>query len=155
MNKFIILDNVFDEETRIAIRDFEYGPPRPQKWYEYGDSPFHEKILDIASQHFDLSKTIGYEMWCNTRAVGWHFDHDEVKSKETGFFIFPPCAIVYYAEVDDLDGGEFVTNDITCTPVTNRLVMFSGNIHHAVKPYSGIRKAISMNPWDSKIENVA
>ena len=149
-----IYDNVFDEETRISLRDFDYGPARPQKWYNYGDSPLHEKILDVVRQQFDISNTIGYEMWCNTRAVGWHYDHDEVKSKETNFFVYPPCAIVYYAEVHSLVGGEFKTNSgVTIEPITNRLVCFSGDIYHGVMPYIGVRKAISMNPWDHKIVN--
>jgi hypothetical protein len=153
MKKFIVLDDVLDEETRIAVRDFSYGPALPQKWYDYGVSPIHEKIIDVARDYFDLSDTIGYEMWCNQRAVGWHYDHDEVKSKENNTFVFPPVAIAYYAEVTNLEGGDFVSETHRITPITNRIIMFSPGLYHGVYPYSGIRKAISINPWSYKIEN--
>lgn len=157
MDRFYVIDDVFDERIRLKIRDFEYGPASPQKWYDLGTNPDHEKIFDIAIElgfgFIHGASIIGYEMWCNTRAVGWHYDHDEVASREAGKLITPIFAAVYYAEVANLEGGDLVTETHRITPVTNRLVIMSGGFRHAVYPYAGTRKAITLNPWDHKIIN--
>jgi hypothetical protein len=52
--------------------------------------------------------------------------------------------------VNDLIGGKFITEDITVTPKTNRLIIFSPNTHHTVEEYTGNRLAIAINPWNIK-----
>jgi hypothetical protein len=150
MQKMIVLDNVFDPAIVEQLKAFDYGPPMPQRWYDYGVSPLHEKILEIAKEHFDLSQTTGYEMWVNQKAVGWHFDHDEYIYKRTEELIFPAVSIVYYAHIENMQGGDFTSESFRCTPKTNRLVMFSSDIYHAVYDYTGTRFAISMNPWNNR-----
>ena len=49
-----------------------------------------------------------------------------------------------------MTGGEFYTEDITFTPKTNRMLLFSGDLWHGVKPFTGIRVPLAMNPWDHK-----
>ena len=146
MNKLVILDSVFDDDTITRLAGFDYGLATPERWYEYGVSLLHEKIVDIAREYFDLSTASGYEMWRNDAALDWHRDKDEIRWSQ-GIQYFPLCSIVYYAKVDNLSGGEFMTNDIRYIPVPNRLVMFSPGIFHRVDPFDGTRLAISINPW--------
>ena len=146
MDKLVILDDVFDDATRGAIAAFDYG--YGEQWYDLGASPLHEKILDICRDHFDLHGLAGYEMWRNAGNPDWHVDKDEKLFRTEERYDFPLCSAVYYAEIEDLVGGEFYTADMRCIPKTNRLILFSPGIHHGVSPFVGTRTAVSVNPWN-------
>jgi hypothetical protein len=149
MNKFIVLDDVFDEPTNKALAEFDYGAG--ETWYDLGALPLHEKILNICREHFDLKNIVGYEMWRNKGQLGWHIDKDEKLFKETRAKVFPQCSAVYYAFAENVHGGEFATDDITCMPQTNRLLLFSPGVAHSVSAFTGKRIAISLNPWDHRV----
>jgi hypothetical protein len=149
MDKLIMLDGVFDDAIVGALRDFEYS--QGERWYDMGESPLHEKILDICRSHFDLDGVIGYEMWRNSSNPGRHVDKNETLYREKGELDLPQCSAVYYAEVTNLVGGEFYTDTMRCFPRTNRLLLFSPGIAHAVAPFVGTRFAISINPWRHKV----
>ena len=146
MNKFIILDDVFEAQEIKLIAEFDYGDAQ-EDWYDLGFSPVHEKILEICRAHFDLSGVIGYEMWCNSSNPGRHIDKDELTFREETALVLPLCSAVYYPRVGNMNGGEFYTDDIRYFPRTNRLVLFSPGIEHGVSAYVGNRMAVSINPW--------
>lgn len=151
MSKFIVLDDVFPVDIVQQFAEFDYGPAYPQRWVEPGELPLHEQLLAIASEAFDLSRSIGYELWCNKTAVGWHYDHDEPNTRRSNQLICPPCSIVYYAKVEGLTGGDFETETMRITPVTNRLVVFAPGVYHRVNEYTGTRIAVSINPWNHRV----
>ncbi|HZQ02114.1 MAG TPA: hypothetical protein VFB13_21390 [Reyranella sp.] len=146
MNKLIILDGVFAPAEVKAIAEFDYGDGN-ETWYPLGSNPVHEKILDIARSHFELTGMTGYEMWRNTNNPGRHVDKDEVIFRQEGRLVLPLCSAVYYPIVDNVLGGEFYTDDVRYFPKTNRLVLFSPGIEHGVSAYTGKRMAVSLNPW--------
>jgi len=146
--KFVILDNVFEEKIRNNLNNFAY---KGTNWYNLNSNFEQEKLLEIASKYFDLSKMVGYEMRSNTNsgyAPSWHYDKDEKLFREKSILSFPLCSIVYYSEVTNLQGGDFITENIALRPITNRAIFFSPGIYHHVFPYSGVRKTISINPWN-------
>lgn len=149
MQKLVILDDVFDAATLAAIAAFDYG--RGERWYDLGASPLHEPIIDICRQHFDLSGMVGYEMWRNAGELGWHIDKDEKLYEAERRHSFPRCSAVYYAVVENVNGGEFFTEDLRFFPKPNRLLMFSPGVPHAVAAYTGRRIAVSINPWDHRL----
>jgi hypothetical protein len=150
MNRLIILDDVFDDDTRSALAAFDYGDG--EQWYALGASLLPEKIIDICREHFDLRSVVGYEMWRNASNPGWHVDKDEKLFSTTKRLDFPLCSAVYYATIENLVGGEFYTDDMRCLPKTNRLILFSPGIYHGVSPFAGTRIAVSLNPWSRKVE---
>ena len=150
MKKFVVLDDVFDEATTRALAEFDYSVNQPT-WYNVGALPLHEKILDICRQHFDLTRIVGYEMWRNKGKLAWHVDKDERLFREKQALICPQCSVVYYAFAEDVVGGEFATDDITCMPQTNRLLMFSPGVGHSVSAFTGKRIAVSINPWNHRV----
>jgi hypothetical protein len=149
--KFIILDNVFDNET---VSEFDsLIPVNKVVWHEKSEISIYNKILDICKNHFDLSDFEGYETWYNHKYTpDWHVD------KELSIANYAPahsaklpiCSMVYYPTVENLKGGEFLTKDITLIPKSNRLIMFSSEIYHRVNPFEGVRKALPINPWKEK-----
>jgi len=154
----IVLDDVLDEAHRQAVVGFfsQSGEARAMKWEKGGvDSLRGNKspmalLLTRASQFFDLSDMIGSEYWAHygTRP-DWHIDKDEKLYQMSGNTECPICSIVYYADVD-ADGGKFITETATVTPVTNRMIVFSPGLMHGVEPYTGTRLSVAVNPWASK-----
>lgn len=154
MKKFIVLDDVFDKKTHKKLIDnFSF---HNIMWCVYGSNPLQELVFDVCKQYFDLSSSIGYELWCNAQPPSWHYDKDESTFRKTGKIVYPLCSMVYYAEVKDLKGGDLLINnhkniiDLTVVPKSNRLVMFTSGILHAVTPFMGTRKVISYSPWHIK-----
>lgn len=149
MAKFIILDDAFDEQTAKTIADFDYGDD--ERWFGLGANPVHEKIIDLCRPHFDLEHVVGYEMWSNPSNPAWHVDCDERVRVEEKRYVFPQCSAVYYARVENLNGGVFFTDDARVFAKTNRLIMFSPGLFHGVSVYTGTRIAISIAPWNMRI----
>jgi hypothetical protein len=59
-------------------------------------------------------------------------------------------AIRVYANVNSLIGGKFMTDDVTVTPKTNRLLAFGPGVHHGVEDFTGVRVAVAINAWATK-----
>lgn len=152
----IVLDDVLDEASRIALVNFFSSghQARAIKWQSNTLSNLQTNqlptgaLIKIAAKFFDLTPMIGHECWAHygTRP-DWHIDKDEKLKKIFGEEVFPLCSIVYYADIN-VTGGEFMTESITVKPATNRLVLFSPGILHCVKEYTGTRLSVAINPWD-------
>lgn len=108
-------------------------------------------LLKQASRFFDLSDMVGSEYWAHygTRP-GWHIDKDEKLYQTSGNTECPICSVVYYADVKDLSGGDFMLETATVKPVTNRMIVFAPGLVHGVAPYTGTRLAVAVNPWKHK-----
>jgi hypothetical protein len=119
-----------------------------------GDMCLH--LLNYASNYFDLSKCVGYELWCqhNTKpeskgpSGGWHFDKDETLEEQTGELKFPLCSIIYYVNVQYLTGGCLYVEDMKIPPQNNRLVLIPPGKEHCVEEFGGKRTSMIINPWD-------
>ena len=154
----IVIDNFLTiDKNKEVVNFFTNHNASESRWFE-GDlqqylngTCFISDCLKVVSKYYDLTNIIGCEMWChnNTRPE-WHYDKDEQLWQETKEMKTPLCSIVYYGMVNDLIGGKFITEDITVTPKTNRLIIFSPNTHHTVEEYTGNRLAIAINPWNIK-----
>jgi hypothetical protein len=150
----IILDDVFNEKTQKDIKNYCLN------YYRFGEictsekkdlNIFLYKVLKIAEKYFDLQTMKTCEHWVhnNNTTPSWHFDKDEelyIKSQKKQYR-FPLCSIVYYAEIENLIGGKFITEFEQITPKNNRLILFSPGIYHSVEPSTGTRISLSMNPW--------
>jgi hypothetical protein len=96
---------------------------------------------------------IGIEQWAHYGTKpDWHVDKDEVLLNRTGKVLLPICSIVFYAEVDQLTNGKFMTENMIITPKTNRLLAFAPGISHGVEDYTGTRLSVAINPWSTKPE---
>ena len=152
----LIYDNVFDEETRKWFAKFDYTshstykPNHPSKWYNLGENQMFEKLIELAKPHFDLSEMSCYELWANGHPLDWHVDKNERKRAATGEHEHALCTILYYAEIRNLSGGEFLTKNVRYIPLENRVVMFSSGVPHKVNSFEGKRVAITINPWKDR-----
>ena len=98
-----------------------------------------------------ITSMVGVEQWAHLGTKPeWHIDKDEIVSNRDGVLVTPICSIVFYADVRDLKGGNFMTDSISVTPKTNRLVAFSPGLLHGVEDYTGTRMAVAVNPWAAK-----
>jgi hypothetical protein len=161
---FVIIDDALDDSTRNAILNIDY---HANLWNSLKQDDPINSILILCNKYFNLESMIGYEMWPGSDDApppplhAWrpefpmHYDKDENLFKEKNELSFPLCSIVYYPLIKNLIGGEFYTNDMSVTPKTNRLLIFSPGILHAVKPYQGLRKVVSVNPWPSSCLTMA
>lgn len=112
-----------------------------------------KKILKKVNTYFDLSKMVGLECWChNNTHPGWHIDFDDVHMFKTKELKTPICSIVYYAKIENLIGGNLVTDTDSYIPKTNDVVTFAPGVKHNVENFTGERIIIALNPWDYKIE---
>ena len=146
-----MLDNVFDKET---VDEFDsLVPSNKVVWHDKSEISIYNKILDISKDYFDLSNFAGYETWYNYKYTpDWHVDKEmSITNNAINYTAdLPICSIIYYPTIENLKGGEFLTRDITVIPKSNRLIMFSSNTYHKVNLFSGIRKALPVNPWNQK-----
>jgi hypothetical protein len=155
----IVLDDVLSEEKRNDIVHFftKSADARNMKWAAIDLNKLEEDqtpmalIVKEAAKYFDLSSMVGVEYWAHlgTRP-GWHVDRDENLAANSGKIVHPICSIVYYGNIQDLNGGRFETETETVVPKTNRMLMFSPGILHNVEDYSGVRLSIAVNPWAVK-----
>jgi hypothetical protein len=154
----IVLDDVLDEEHRLAVVGFfsQSDEARKMKWEPGGVDKLHGNnspmalLLKRAADYFDLSLMAGSEYWAHygTRP-DWHIDKDEKLYQMSGNTECPICSIVYYADIDVV-GGNFVTETVSVKPVTNRMVVFSPGLLHGVEKYTGTRLSVAVNPWTHK-----
>jgi hypothetical protein len=152
-----LIKNVLTEEENRQIINFFYQYPDPG-WIDVdiNDVQFKHfplrKILEVAGQYQNLSKTVGCECWSHfNTGPPWHIDRDDLLFHQTGEIQTPICSIVYYARINNLRGGNFKTRTESITPVHNSMLMFGPGIEHAIDEFNGERISIAINPWDHKI----
>jgi hypothetical protein len=146
-----IIDNVFGEEQFIEAQRWSYSLPDCDVWqYKEQLNRFAFHLFHIAEKYIDLSDTIGCEMHLNHKTPGLHSDKDEYAYFNLGQLIFPLCGIVWYSHID-MTGGEilFPEKGVVVKPITNRMIVFSGDLLHDGNPFKGIRKSVGMNPWST------
>lgn len=156
----IVVDNVLDAESLAVVQAFFSVPSSQQmRWVDGGLETllaFKSPLADIlvqAARVFDLRNMSGVEQWAHFGTKpNWHIDKDEVLAKRTGEIATPICSIVFYADVQDLTGGRFMTDSVAVTPQTNRLVAFAPGLSHGVEDYTGTRMSVAVNPWTTKPE---
>lgn len=152
----VILDNALTQSAnQIAAQQFQ-GHSSPISWIAGSLKQFQDyesalsQCLQHASKYFDLSEMVGIELWShNGTRPEWHIDKDEKIFESTNKIVTPICSIVYYAFVENLIDGKFITESESVMPKTNRLVIFSPMLLHSVEKYTGSRLSISINPWST------
>ena len=147
-----IFDNFFGEELEKA-HEWALSLNRYDTWYDKSKLDFAQKMVDFASNYFDLSDYIGCEVHINHHTPYRHYDKDELHFKRTGEFVFPLCGIVWYNKIDEnIVGGEIVFPDtgVSVKPKTDRLIIFQNNLLHEGNPFQGTRMSVGINPWTNK-----
>lgn len=156
----IVVDNVLNDKSLEVVQAFFAVPAsRQMRWVAGGLEAllaFQSPLADILTQGarvFDLRDMVGVEQWAHFGTKpDWHIDKDEVLARRTGEIATPICSIVFYADVQDLTGGRFMTDSVAVTPKTNRLVAFAPGLSHGVEDYTGTRMSVAVNPWATKPE---
>jgi len=155
----VVVDDFLDKEHRDAVVGYfsQSQEAREMKWESggadrlEGDKSPMALLLKEASKYFDLSSMVGSEYWAHYGThPGWHVDRDEKLVLSTGEIKHPICSIVYYAQIENLVGGNFMTRTEVITPRTNRMIVFSPGVEHSVEYYSGTRLSVAVNPWQTK-----
>lgn len=152
----VVIDNIFSEQIRnriLHISKYQLG----DGWARKGDFIECDKILNLVGKYFDISKMVGYEIWRNegVNTPGKHIDMDDRMFNEKNIVSYPLCSIVYYASVDsNIQGGEFITNDLSVKPIQNRLICFSPGLEHDVNKFQGHRVSIAINPFSYEVDEV-
>lgn len=157
----IILDDVLELTELLTIQEyFSVDLNRDMHWVPSTYSGIAEfrspmsALLQVTNKYVDLSMMQGAEYWSHFGTKPeWHIDKDEVLCRRTGEVKTPICSIVYYAKVEALIGGKFLTETEQVTPVQNRMIIFSPNILHGVETYEGYRMSVAINPWTYCPEN--
>lgn len=157
---FIVIDDVLDADSLTVVQKyFAEDHARQMRWVDgtleelLGYQSALSQILSKVSCAFDLSGMVGVEQWAHYGTKpDWHVDKDEVLAKRTGELACPICSIVFYANIDELIGGNFMARDLHVVPKTNRLLAFGPNILHGVESYAGTRMSVAVNPWAKKPE---
>lgn len=152
--KIIILSDVLNKQEQdeiINLTSYEnfYGD-LPYDWISKENYPKSvQKLANLASEHFDLSQSTGIEFWqhFSTKPYGWHYDKDEVLYDNTGHIRLPLCTFVYYIHVNNLKGGEFLTEQLSYKPKSNDLIIFDSSLYHTVNEYRGERRSVNFCPW--------
>jgi hypothetical protein len=149
----VVLTNVLNPKVQQAIANFSYknGYAGNTDRYLKGTKLPHNKLLKIAQHWFPEIKIFtGYELWANTQVkptIGWHKDKDEILYKKKKLFRFPICSIVYFPKIEKMTGGEFETASATIKPESNMMIIFESGLRHRVKPWTGHRMSVAINPW--------
>lgn len=156
--KLIVQDDILSDQDRQGVYDLFNNNKKSKQsaWIDKQDLPDCLKPLkELAEKEFDISSAVGFELWThyNTKP-DWHYDKDEYTSSTTGEIKTPLCSIAYYPYIDKLTGGNFVTEDIIVTPVTNRTIIFSPGLYHGVQQYTGTRFSLLLNPWQYKLQGL-
>lgn len=154
-----ILDDVFSKEILDEILQFTKADVTPHQYSlkEIGVDTVPtgiQHIFDFVSDIYELKDTKFLEYWKHhNTSPRWHYDCDEVYLRRTGNYSFALNTIIFYPEIELLQGGELITETIRITPITNRMVILSPGIWHKVDDIvSGSRMSLNINPWHYKIE---
>ena len=153
-DRYVVIDDVFDQDTTTRLYESVDNSTRNPFFYKLGESHFHDNFsyatLDVASHYFNLKTCIGYEFWTrlNRCVGGWHQDKDEKLYDKKGIESYPLCSIIYYVHVKNMTGGELLLGTDTILPKSNRMVIFASGISHNVNEFTGERICLLVNPWD-------
>ena len=158
--RIIIEDDAFGLEVAETLTTYYRNNPSTlvnkfvKNFSEDLDDLIAPILLKFASQFFDLKTAVGYERWgaVDNRPGGWHTDLDEHNMLNNNITNYPLCTMIYYPEVKDIIGGRLLTKYETITPKTDRLIMFSPGLLHAVEPFIGSRINVVYNPWSYEIK---
>ena len=150
----IVIDDILDahdlEKTQVF---FGVSENRRIQWVDGDLAGPIEVILSHVRSIFDLTSMGGIEQWAHYGTkTDWHVDRDEALFRRTGKVVTPLCSVVFYADVQNLTGGKFMTDSVVVTPKINRLVAFAPGVRHGVEDYTGTRMAVAINPWTAKPE---
>jgi hypothetical protein len=159
MKKNLInIQNVLTQQENIIMLE-HFTNNKFSQWFDGKYEIFKhdrlplKKILDMVNKYFDLSSMTGVECWSHINThPGWHVDSDDIHKSKTNEIKTPICSIVYYAKIENIIGGDLITETERYTPKTNDVITFSKGLPHMVEPFTGQRIIIAINPWEYKIE---
>ena len=161
MTKLVVLDQVLSTEHNYEAYEYFFIQHREHNaalnWMPKEQLPqFIEPLIMTSSRYFDLSNCAGFEWWCQSEGSlptrGWHYDLDDNLWNKQKKINYPLCSIIYYVLVQDLQGGKFITEDVSVTPQTNRAIVMAPGTLHTVEPYNNGRYAVLINPWSYQIQ---
>ena len=150
----VVIDDVLDAESVSKIKESIDESTRDPFFYTMNDNHLYDNfclaMINIASEFYDLSSSVGYEFWTrlNRCVSDWHCDKDEKLYDEQKIVSYPLCTIIYYPHVDNMRGGELLLGSDKILPKTNRLVIFAPGIPHNVESFTGDRISMIVNPWN-------
>ena len=150
----VVIDDVLDAESVSKIKESIDESTRDPFFYTMNDNHLYDNfclaMINIASEFYDLSSSVGYEFWTrlNRCVSDWHCDKDEKLYDEQKIVSYPLCTIIYYPHVDNMRGGELLLDGDKILPKTNRLVIFAPGIPHNVEDFTGERISMMVNPWN-------
>ena len=150
----VVIDDVLDAESVSKIKKSIDESTRDPFFYTMNDNHLYDNfclaMINIASDFYDLSSSVGYEFWTrlNRCVSDWHCDKDEKLYDEQKIVSYPLCTIIYYPHVDNMRGGELLLGSDKILPKTNRLVIFAPGIPHNVESFTGDRISMMVNPWN-------
>tara|TARA_A100001234_G_C12348940_1_gene269165 strand:+ start:34 stop:537 length:504 start_codon:yes stop_codon:yes gene_type:complete len=150
----VVIDDVLDAESVSKIKESIDESTRDPFFYTMNDNHLYDNfclaMINIASEFYDLSSSVGYEFWTrlNRCVSDWHCDKDEKLYDEQKIVSYPLCTIIYYPHVDNMRGGELLLGSDKILPKTNRLVIFAPGIPHNVESFTGDRISMMVNPWN-------
>ena len=150
----VVIDDVLDAESVSKIKESIDESTRDPFFYTMNDNHLYDNfclaMINIASEFYDLSSSVGYEFWTrlNRCVSDWHCDKDEKLYDEQKIVSYPLCTIIYYPHVDNMRGGELLLGSDKILPKTNRLVIFAPGILHNVESFTGDRISMMVNPWN-------
>ena len=150
----VVIDNVLDAESVSKIKESIDESTRDPFFYTMNENHLYDNfclaMINIASEFYDLSSSVGYEFWTrlNRCVSDWHCDKDEKLYDEQKIVSYPLCTIIYYPHVDNMRGGELLLGSDKILPKTNRLVIFAPGIPHNVESFTGDRISMMVNPWN-------
>jgi hypothetical protein len=150
----IIIDNVLDSGSVVRLKESIDESTRDPFFYTMDNRHLYDNfclaMINIASEFYDLSSSVGYEFWTrlNRCVSDWHCDKDEKLYDEQKIVIYPLCTIIYYPHVYNMKGGELLLDGDKILPKTNRLVIFAPGIPHNVEDFTGERISMMVNPWN-------
>ena len=79
----IIIDNVLDPDSVVRIKESIDESTKDPFFYAMNSNHLYDNfclaMINVASEFYDLSSSVGYEFWTrlNRCAAGWHRDKDE------------------------------------------------------------------------------
>ena len=146
----------------FIIDDFEVPFIPMQKnyseWHSFDsrweNDNFAALVSGVAQVLYRTQDAVGYEIWQRESHTDLHIDKDEELYRRRQILTYPICSIVFYYDVQDLKGGELYSDSWEITPKKNRLVVFGPNVTHGVRPFTGIRKSVLVNPWAHELGHI-
>lgn len=164
-----IIENFFSkEEIQLLTKSIDidyvaalthYESSRLEPYTKSNLPTILKKIINLVNIDYKVVETWVHDSkfadYLSSDGLPRHSDCNEVLRDEEGILEFPEKTFVYYVQVsEDFCGGELVvyrknTNEILAeiTPRSNKLVYFDSDNEHEIKPFSGRRTSLILNPW--------